>query len=52
MQIGYLGDNFHEITNYITRQNKKNNISLSSAEFSQRAMMVKLLYVGSRNEEK
>ena len=37
------GDNLHEVSNPVARKNKKNIINLSSAEFSHRAVMVKVI---------
>ena len=37
------GDNLHEMPKSIFWENKKNIVSLSSAEFAQRVVMVKIL---------
>ena len=41
MQIVSLGDNLHEVSDPIFRKNKKNIVSLSSAEFALRVVSVK-----------
>ena len=45
MQIVSIGDNLHEISNYVfffqKKKNKKNIINLSSAEFSKRCIYPK-----------
>ena len=43
MQIVSLGDNLHEVSDPISRINKKNIISLSSAEFAHSMVNVKYL---------
>ena len=42
MQTAPNGDNLHEVSNPVSRKNKKKIINLSSGEFSQRAVMVKV----------